>query len=190
MGLNSAYPEPSAFSYQLCAGTTVPPCAETTDGCGVWHSQGHRWHRRVLESSIRQTLLHSFDKRLHTGITCPNQPATFAVNLPRKLFPALRLVLAAAVGLQIWAVVNQPAPRPPPELESMIPAYLPGWTMRELPLGEPEETRNAVASTLQFDRFISRVYSRSTQVVTVYVAYWQPGKVPPRAVGVHTPDTC
>jgi hypothetical protein len=57
-------------------------------------------------------------------------------------------------------------------------------------LGETEETKNAVANILQFDDYFSRSYRSGSIEVTLYIAYWKPDKVPPRAVGVHTPDTC
>ena len=72
----------------------------------------------------------------------------------------------------------------------MIPKALPGWEARDLPLAETEETKNAVANILKFDDYFSRAYSLGSTAVTLYVAYWRPDKVPPRAVGVHTPDTC
>lgn len=80
--------------------------------------------------------------------------------------------------------------RPPPFLTTDIPVALPGWSYRELPLAETEETRNAVVNALQFDQFVSRSYTRGAVTVTIYAAYWRADKVPPRMVGVHTPDTC
>lgn len=75
-------------------------------------------------------------------------------------------------------------------LSEILPIDLLGWSSRELPLGETEETKNAVANILRFDDYFSRSYRLGTSEVTLYVAYWKPDKVPPRAVGVHTPDTC
>ena len=79
---------------------------------------------------------------------------------------------------------------PQPPLSQTLPTELPGWSSRELPLGETEETKNAVVGILQFDDYFSRSYRSGSTEVTLYVAFWKPDKVPPRAVGVHTPDTC
>jgi len=113
-----------------------------------------------------------------------------AGNLPRNLFCSMVALLACAAGLQLWSTARLPAPRPLPDLDRLVPRAVQGWTTRDLPLAETEETKNAVASILQFDGHVSRAYTRAGITVTVYVAYWRPGKVPPRSVGVHTPDTC
>lgn len=62
--------------------------------------------------------------------------------------------------------------------------------MEELPLGQTEEVVNAVESRLRFDDVLSRVYTNGNTQVGLYIAYWEPGKMPVRLVGVHTPDTC
>ena len=114
--------------------------------------------------------------------------------VPRHLFRFLWFapvaVLLIAISLQFYAVQRVSPDRSPPVLATDIPVSLPGWTYRELPLAETEETRNAVVKTLQFDQFVSRIYQRESTTVTIYAAYWGANKVPPRAVGVHTPDTC
>lgn len=111
--------------------------------------------------------------------------------------PALRflwllpiLVLVTAVALQLYAASRPSLSLPAPILTTDIPAALPGWSAQDLPLAETEETRHAVVKTLQFDQFVSRIYRRGPAIVTIYAAYWGPNKVPPRAIGVHTPDTC
>lgn len=106
------------------------------------------------------------------------------------LLLALGLLLTAATGLQLYQATKRKVFVPRPSLSQTLPLDLPGWSSRELPLGETEETKNAVASILQFDDYFSRSYRSGSTEVTLYVAYWKPDKVPPRAVGVHTPDTC
>ena len=114
--------------------------------------------------------------------------------MPRPTFRFLWFapvaLLLIAISLQFYATHRVSPGRPPPVLATDIPVALPGWSYRELPLAETEETRNAVMNTLQFDQFVSRIYHRGPAIVTIYAAYWGPNKVPPRAVGVHTPDTC
>lgn len=108
----------------------------------------------------------------------------------RILFLGLGALLAVAILLQLWTGTNQPPDREPPNLALLIPQSLSGWTVRELPLAETEEAKNSAISMLQFDRYVSRSYTQGGLVITIYAAYWKPGKVPPRMVGVHTPDTC
>lgn len=113
--------------------------------------------------------------------------------MPRRYLPFFILpavILAVALSLQVFASVRRSPPRPAPSLAGIIPTELPGWTGRELPLGETEELKNQVAATLRFDEHVSRLFTRGGVMVTLYAAYWRPDKVPPRAVGVHTPDTC
>lgn len=100
------------------------------------------------------------------------------------------VILLGATGLQIFAHLNRAAPSAPPDFARSIPTKLPGWTCDELPLAETEELKNAVADILKFDEFRSLIYRNGGRTVTLYAAYWSDGKVPPRAVGVHTPDTC
>jgi len=99
-------------------------------------------------------------------------------------------VLLAAVLLQGYIFFTQPPVTKTGELDELISSLLPGWIMEELPLGQTEEVRNAVERRLQFDDVISRIYSRGNVDVGIYIAYWKPGKMPVRLVGVHTPDTC
>jgi len=101
---------------------------------------------------------------------------------------AATLFLAAAVQIAPFlypAIITKEA-----ALEDLISSDLPGWHMEELPLGQTEEVRNAVVGTLRFDDHLSRLYRRGNVQVGVYIAYWRPGTMPVRKVGVHTPDTC
>ena len=107
-----------------------------------------------------------------------------------KLWIPLLVLLFVATVLQIIASNQRPAPLKDFTLADMIPKRLPNWDADDLPLANTEELRNAVAKTLNFDEYISRIYRQGSVTVTIYAAYWQHDKVPPRSVGVHTPDTC
>ena len=106
------------------------------------------------------------------------------------LLASFGFILAGAIGVQVYSPNKIDAHNPRRPLREALPRDLPGWTSRDLPLAETEETKNAVIEVLRFDDYFSRAYSSGSTVVTLYVAYWRPDKVPPRAVGVHTPDTC
>jgi hypothetical protein len=111
--------------------------------------------------------------------------------MPKNVFlylVAAILLTAAAVQVAPFlfpAVITKEKP-----LEELISAHIAGWQMEILPLGQTEEVRNAVERRLRFDDVLSRIYTRGNHQVGVYIAYWAPGTMPVRQVGVHTPDTC
>ena len=107
-----------------------------------------------------------------------------------KLIVTLTAVLLGATTLQLYPLFVALPETARPHLASAIPSQIDGWTIRDLPMAETEEGKNYLLSTLQYDDYVSRLYTHGPSVVSVYVAYWAPGKVPPRMVGVHTPDTC
>lgn len=106
------------------------------------------------------------------------------------LFSIAALLLVAATGVQFYEAHTAEPSVPHSPLRQTLPLELPGWTSRDLPLAETEETRNAVESILQFDDYFSRSYRSGSTEITLYVAYWRPDRMPPRLVGRHTPDRC
>jgi hypothetical protein len=73
----------------------------------------------------------------------------------------------------------------------LFPATLRGWTVRELPLGPSEGVTGQIEKTLGFDDVLYREYARPGMgIISVYVAYWGPGKMPAQLVASHTPDRC
>ena len=99
-------------------------------------------------------------------------------------------VLLVAAGLQGLAVFREtPKPRGL-HVAALVPTSVPGWRVRNLPLGENESLRSAVVKTLNYDEVAYREYSQGGVVVGVYVAYWGAGKMPTRLVASHTPDRC
>lgn len=105
------------------------------------------------------------------------------------LVAAAGLVLISAVGVQFFSAAPPVATLHAP-LEKLVPRDLPGWSVRDVPLADTAEGRNAVQGILRYDDFISRSYRRGPTEVTLYIAYWAPDRVPPRLVGRHTPDRC
>lgn len=110
--------------------------------------------------------------------------------MKKTILSFVAFVLLIAVLLQGYSLTLNPEVKKEGKLDDLISSHLPGWTMEELPLGETEEVLNAVENALRFDDVISRVYKSGNTQVGVYIAYWEPGKMPVRLVGVHTPDTC
>ncbi len=99
-------------------------------------------------------------------------------------------VLVAAAALQSLAVFRETPKSRGAHLAEHVPSSLPGWRVRNLPLGETEAVRNAVVKTLNYDEVAYREYARGGVVFGVYVAYWGAGKMPTRLVASHTPDRC
>ena len=113
------------------------------------------------------------------------------VTMKQVLPLATGLVLAGAILLQLAARL-----KPVPEgslaapLAELVPADLPGWEVINLDLGPTESVTARSHQLLNLDDFVHRQYRRGDRVFTVYVAYWEPGKMPVRLVNQHTPDRC
>lgn len=77
-------------------------------------------------------------------------------------------------------------------LAKWLPEPLAGWTYEDVSIASTPEVAEAVDELLNFSDGVYRVYrSESTgKEIKVYVAYWVPGKMDPRLVGVHSPDVC
>lgn len=102
------------------------------------------------------------------------------------------VVLFAGLGLLLVGS------RPPPErtflgsVRDLLPKpeEIPGWTVEYLPIAETPEIQAKVSEALNFDEAVFAVYERGEQRLSVYIAYWTPGKMPYRFVASHTPDVC
>ncbi len=100
------------------------------------------------------------------------------------------LVLATAVALQGTHLFRE-TPRPRNiHLAQTVPASLPGWEGRDVPLGPNEFVAGEVEKVLNFDQVLYREFRHNGETFGVYVAYWGPGKMPTRFVASHTPDRC
>jgi hypothetical protein len=77
-------------------------------------------------------------------------------------------------------------------VKDLLPAAsdLRGWTVEYLPIADTPEMKAKVAEALNYDDAIFAVYTKGTQHVSVYLAYWSPGKMPFRFIASHTPDVC
>jgi exosortase len=119
-------------------------------------------------------------------------PATTPPS-PRPAGPwLLGVSLALATALLIFCAVNTrsaPAPiRPGPNLEALLPARPPGWTV----VSDPD--LNRYASILRSSSLAQRGYIQGSGPdpleITIYLAYWHPGQAPVSLVASHTPDAC
>lgn len=69
-------------------------------------------------------------------------------------------------------------------------ADLPGWTIQELPIADTPEMQKKVGEVLNFDDGAFCIYTHGTDRLSVYIAYWTPGRMSSRLVAGHTPDVC
>lgn len=108
-------------------------------------------------------------------------PGTFVVGI----------TLVAAVVFNVWS----PKPKPRKfvaKLEELLPAGLAveGWAVTRQPIAESEEMKRAVAELLNFDDAVFATYLQGEMRVSIYAAYWMPGKMSHRLIASHTPDVC
>jgi hypothetical protein len=98
--------------------------------------------------------------------------------------------LAAAVAVQCLPAFRSKIKTRDPRIAQSVPAALPGWIGRDVPLGSNEFLTTEAASVLNFDEYVNREFSRNGENLGVYVAYWGDGKMPTQLVASHTPDRC
>jgi hypothetical protein len=104
--------------------------------------------------------------------------------------------LAAVLGLAVVAIIVGQSITPSRSfhgaLESIFPrpVQLPEWRTQFLPVAESAEMQRAVDELLNFDQAAFARYTLGSVEVSLYAAYWSPGKMSHRLIAAHTPDVC
>ena len=75
-------------------------------------------------------------------------------------------------------------------LAQLLPPALAGGTTRDEPIATTEEMKKAVGELLNYDDAVFRIYEEPGYRLSVYLAWWRPGRMSPRLVATHTPDVC
>lgn len=75
-------------------------------------------------------------------------------------------------------------------LAKRLPGNLAGGSARDEPIAATEEMKKAVGELLNFSDGLFRIYELPGVRVSVYVAWWEAGRMSPRLVATHTPDVC
>lgn len=101
----------------------------------------------------------------------------------RILFLGLAAVLVT-LGLLAAATRRAPEAGSTPNLQALVPLDAPGWTVTT------QSDLYQFADTLHTDNLVQRTYTRGAVAITLYVAYWPPGRASVGLVGSHTPDAC
>lgn len=100
------------------------------------------------------------------------------------------LLLISAIVLVIYGKTRIPAPTFHGDLASILPEPPSGWTMKKREIADTPEMKEAVGELLNYDDGVFVDYTNGTYRLSVYIAYWTPGKMSQRLVASHTPDVC
>jgi exosortase len=105
---------------------------------------------------------------------------------PAGLGVGAALVLVFALDTHRRSTAN--ASDPAPDLAQLVPAQFPGWEK------VTTDDLSPFTAELQTDHLIERNYFHGAapgpSQITIYLAYWEPGRVPVSLVESHTPETC
>ena len=114
----------------------------------------------------------------------------------RNIWVRVGLIFTAGVLLAgVTAVIGQretPAGVCIEAFNELMPraSELPGWSASQRPVADTEEMTRAVAELLNYDAGGFVTYISGDLQISIYAAYWKPGKMSPRLVASHTPDVC
>jgi hypothetical protein len=77
-------------------------------------------------------------------------------------------------------------------LASLFPdaKSMPGWSVTVSSVADTPELERRTVRILRYDEAVVRTYQKGSHRISIYAAYWLPGKVPFGDVHDHTPDTC
>ncbi len=126
----------------------------------------------------------------------PARPALAPRAISATALALNQAVLAAALllgsALTVFFILRtRPANQlasPAPDLAALLPAAPAGWSVAT------SSDLNRFVPTLQTDDLVERTYTKETgrQItqLTVYLAYWPPGRTSVSTVALHTPDAC
>jgi hypothetical protein len=112
---------------------------------------------------------------------------------PKKSLALGAVLLGVGVLTTSFEALNQPREGLfKGEVLNLFPTLeeVDGWILNEESIAASEEMRRTVSEMLNYTdaRFIS--YKKNDQRVSVYIAYWSPGRMSHRLIAGHTPDTC
>lgn len=124
----------------------------------------------------------------------PPATTTRAISVPALALNHVILAVALLLGsaLTVFFIVQtHPSDRKPqssPDLAALLPTAPDGWN------GVSNVDLGRFASALETDSLVQRTYYKETggqlTQLTVYLAYWPPGRTSVSTVALHTPDAC
>ncbi len=108
----------------------------------------------------------------------------------KKSLILLCAVLAVATGLVIYGNSRVPEPTFKGKLVDLLPPPPAGWMLTKKEIADTPEMKEAVGELLNYDDGVFVDYTNGNERLSVYIAYWKPGKMSHRLVAGHTPDVC
>lgn len=130
-----------------------------------------------------------------------SQPSSHGFGVGRIGMRELRLCSLVGLGgvlilgLGVIMYFDSPHPREARwsgKLEQVLPSEteIPGWVITREELAATPELRNVVVRALNFDDAVHVSFRRGVERISLYIAYWKPGRMPHRSIAGHTPDIC
>ena len=108
----------------------------------------------------------------------------------RLLLSVFALLIIIAIGMIVYGQSRPLTRTVHSPLEDRIPAAPSGWTRTARAIADTPEMQEKVDELLNFDDGVFYDYISGPLRLSVYVAYWEPGKMSSRLVAGHTPDVC
>jgi len=105
-------------------------------------------------------------------------------------FLFLSLLLIGAIALIAYGNTRPRVQTFHGKLAELLPEAPQGWTRTIRPVADTPEMQKRTAELLNFDDGVFADYTNGTERLSVYVAYWTPGRMSHRLVATHTPDVC
>lgn len=100
-------------------------------------------------------------------------------------------LLALSIGAAIRGTLQPPARQFTGTLREILPPAPLDWTMHQQVIADTPEMKEAVNELLNFDDAVYVDYIGPNQErLSVYIAYWTPGKMSHRLIASHIPDIC
>jgi hypothetical protein len=100
------------------------------------------------------------------------------------------VLLVGAIGLVQYGNSRVLEPSFHGKLADLLPPAPVGWTMKTKEIADTPEMKQAVGELLNYDDGVFVDYTNGIDRLSVYIAYWKPGKMSHRLVAAHTPDVC
>ncbi|MCX6953074.1 MAG: exosortase-associated EpsI family protein [Verrucomicrobia bacterium] len=115
----------------------------------------------------------------------------FRPNLLRKfaVFVAAGSLLVA-ISLAVYGASQTLGGSFHGKVINLLPSAPAGWARSEKIIAETPEIKQAVAELLNYKDAVLVDYTQGRRRVSVYIAYWEPGRMSQRLVAGHTPDVC
>ncbi|HTB80877.1 MAG TPA: exosortase-associated EpsI family protein [Opitutaceae bacterium] len=129
-------------------------------------------------------------KTYGAGIAPAAAPRSRMARRHCVLLGSLALLLMTAVILQTLPYPKSAVVERTASLADYFPQEMAGWRGEDHPLAETEATAGAVKEILNYNEALLRFYRKGGREFSIYVAYWQPGRMSSREIAFHIPDKC